>query len=142
MNEEIRNLLYRFANSFDLKAWLELQGTLADKIECDYSSLRGYVGVVTKEDYVKSREVALNELNTQHLLSNIEIHPAGDKATCLVNAVIFRQKKSGITFNSHVFYQFEVALNEEQSWKICKIKQTVFWNEGDASIHTGVKQDD
>ncbi|WP_131781422.1 hypothetical protein [Legionella gresilensis] len=70
----IFNLLFKFANSFDLKDWQRLEETLADNIECNYQDLRGEIKTYSKEDYVNSRKAALSHLPTQHLFFNLEIN--------------------------------------------------------------------
>lgn len=134
--QHIINVLSKFANSFDLKDWDRLAETLAESIECDYD-LRGVSECVSKQEFVSSRKIALNHLKTQHLFSNFEILSDNEKASCRLNAIIFRQNDQGIYFNSHVIYQFHL-LQINHQWKINKIKQSILWNEGDSSIHQGV----
>ncbi len=138
MSYVINNLLFKFANSFDLKDWEVLKTILADQIECDYQALRGTSETLNSADFIDSRKQALDHLKTQHLFSNLEITEHEKTAFCRLNAIIYRQDNAGKRFDSHVFYEFGLVKLQHDQWRINKIKQTVFWNDGDASIHKGV----
>ena len=134
--EEIRNLIFKFANSFDLKAWDVMKGLLSEKVVCDYTSLRGVTEVLTSEEYVNLRIKALSRLKTQHLFSNLEIESSGDEASCRCTAFILRKLDDDF-FNTHAIYEFTLFRKNEK-WLIGKIKQAVLWNEGNPEIHSGV----
>lgn len=135
----LSNVLFKFANSFDLKDWDGLLNTLMDQVECDYQDLRGETDTYTKIEYVNSRKEALEHLKTQHLFSNLEIRAEDECSHCRLSAIIYRRDKNGKKFDSHVIYNFELSKLLNNEWKIHKIKQVVLWNEGDSSIHKGVK---
>ncbi|MDX2346986.1 MAG: nuclear transport factor 2 family protein [Legionella sp.] len=135
----ISNLLFKFANSFDTKDWEGLESTLMDTIECDYQDLRKETGHYTKAEYVNTRKKALSTLKTQHLFSNLEFYLDKKHPDCKLSAVIYRRNKADKAFDSHVMYHFELNESARKEWKIQKIKQVVLWNEGDASIHAGLK---
>lgn len=134
----ISNLLFKFANSFDLKAWDEMERCLAEQVDCDYSGLRGTKETLRAKDYVALRKAALEPLQTQHLFSNLEIDVSDDRhePTCRCSAFILRRRGEQF-FNTHAIYEFTCVQKNEQ-WFISKIKQTVLWNEGDTAIHAGV----
>ncbi|MCX6957990.1 MAG: nuclear transport factor 2 family protein [Verrucomicrobiae bacterium] len=134
--DEIRNLIARFANSFDLKDWKGMQSLLMDNVNCDYTSLRKTKTTLTAEEYVQQRINALEKLQTQHLFSNLEISISGDQATCRCSSLILRRLQSDF-FNTHAFYEFTLFYKNDQ-WLIGKIKQEVLWNEGNPKIHAGV----
>ena len=136
--ENIRNLISKFANSFDKKDWTGLRSTLSDEVECDYSALRGNIETITGDDYVAKRINALDKLSTHHIISNYEIQSDDKNATCIASTMIWR-KQGNSEFNTHALYTFKLT-NADFGWKICAIKQEVYWNEGDASIHSGVKK--
>lgn len=133
----IANILSRFANSFDLKDWEGLRRILTDNIDIDYSDLRGKRESISNAEYVALREASLQHLKTHHLLSNVDIQINGNTANCTASAVIFRTLNSEY-FNSHVIYRFGLT-KTDSSWLISSIQQSVLWNEGNASIHSGVK---
>ncbi len=137
LNSDISNTLSKFANSFDLKNWTDLQNTLDDVVECDYQDLRGKIDFISNVEYVKLRQQSLNHLKTQHLFSNLDITINKDTAHCQLNAIIFRKNELNQIFNTHAIYNFYL-IRINKSWKINRIKQTVLWNEGDATIHQGV----
>lgn len=137
ISDQIRNVIYRFANAFDEKDWDSMRSVLADRIECDYSHLRGSKKCLTKSDYVALRKNALGELMTQHLFSNLEIDLVGDVANVCLTAMIFRCSQDGVHFNTHAMYRMGLGM-EAGHWTINKIQQKVLWNDGDPSIHTGV----
>jgi len=65
---EIRRLIARFANAFDLKAWDALEACLADSLATDYSDLRGTAPeVMSRQRFVETRRTALDQLQTHHL---------------------------------------------------------------------------
>ena len=136
--QSIANVLFKFANSFDLKNWQDLENLMMDEVDCDYQDLRGQSGVYSKEEYVNLRKQSLDHLKTHHLFSNLEIVSQEKQAFCKVSAIIYRKDMKGICFNSHVIYDFELMQLSTANWKIKKIKQLVLWNEGDASIHKGI----
>ncbi|CDZ77372.1 Scytalone dehydratase [Legionella massiliensis] len=135
----VSNILFKFANSFDLKDWDGLENTLMDDVECDYQDLRGKKNTYTKIEFVNLRKETLGHLKTQHLFSNLEIRSEEKSAYCRLSAIIYRQDKDGKKFDSHVIYNFELCKSSNSEWKIQKIKQIVLWNEGDSTIHKGVR---
>ncbi|MTI32133.1 nuclear transport factor 2 family protein [Xanthovirga aplysinae] len=133
--DQIRNTINKFANSFDKKDWEGLKSVLDEKIQCDYSSLRGRKEEITSESYVQKRMEALRELNLHHLISNHEIIVEGKKAQCTASAMIWRRQGEKY-FNTHAIYFFRLRWVQDK-WLISEIRQDVLWNEGDASIHSG-----
>src|SRR5881296_225987 len=76
---EIRRLIGRFANAFDLKAWDALEACLTESLATDYSDLRGTPPeVMARRCFVEMRRAALERLQTHHLLGNYEITVDGD----------------------------------------------------------------
>jgi hypothetical protein len=142
MNEdmlEIQKVIARFATSFDLKDWSELEACLTESLYTDYSDLRGTPPhTVTATDYVSARREALDQLKLHHLVSNYEVDfNDANTATCRASMVVWR-KSDEEEFTSHCVYTFQLTkLNSD--WKINSITQKVLWNEGKASIHKGVK---
>lgn len=134
----INNLLFKFANSFDLKDWDGMESCLAPQVDCDYSGLRGKKETLMAKEYVALRKEALEPLQTQHLFSNLEIDVSDDRhqATCRCSALILL-RRGELFFNTHAVYEF-ACVQKNKRWLISKIKQTVLWNEGDAEIHSGV----
>ncbi len=135
--DEIRNLIARFANSFDLKDWKAMQLLLMEQVCCDYTSLRKTKMTLTAEEYVQQRIDALEKLQTQHLLFNLEISISDDQATCRCSAFILRRLQEDF-FNTHAVYKFTLFYKNDR-WLIGKIKQEVLWNEGNPEIHSGLK---
>lgn len=137
MEQQVKNTIYRFGNSFDTKDWELLESTLDREITCDYTDLRGSIDILTSAEYVKKRIDALDVLSTQHLFANLEIDIEESQAQCRLSAVIFRSK-GGVVFNTHAVYLFKLhRVNDD--WRIYFIKQKVLWNEGDSGIHSGAK---
>ena len=134
---EINNTLSRFANSFDLKDWKTLKSVLAENVNVDYADLRGKMETLSRDQYVAQREAALQELNTHHILSNIDIEMKNGGAIVAASAMIYRSLGEEY-FDSHVIYGFKLEMINS-SWRITSIKQTVLWNEGNSKIHTGAR---
>lgn len=134
---EISNVIYKFANCFDLKDWATLKSLLCEEIICDYKGLRGKTELLSPGAYVESRIYALQALKTQHLFSNLEIYYSDIETNCRCQAYILRSNDQDY-FNTHAIYQFTLV-PILQSWKIGKIKQDVLWNEGNSNIHKGIK---
>jgi hypothetical protein len=131
----VARVVSRFANSFDLKDWQSLEELLTESVEIDYADLRGEVGAVSRTDYVAKRRIALQTLDTHHLLSNAEIEVDGETATCRISGLIQRRRDERF-FHSHVIYLFRLE-RSSGSWRIQAITQRVLWNEGDPSLHGG-----
>jgi len=137
VRDTINNLLFKFANSFDLKDWDGMESCLAPQVDCDYSGLRGKKETLTVKEYVALRRSALEPLQTQHLFSNLEIDISDDahQTRCRCSALILRRRGEQF-FNTHAIYEF-VCVQKNKRWLLSKIKQTVLWNEGDSTIHSG-----
>lgn len=136
---KIQQLIARFANSFDVKAWDELQACFTESLYTDYSDLRGSPPeTISASEYVKSRRETLDHLKLHHLVSNYETDfPDANSATCRASMVVWR-KTDAEDFITHCVYIFQlIKLNG--SWKISGITQKVLWSEGTSSIHKGVK---
>jgi hypothetical protein len=135
---EILQLVNRFTNSFDLKAWKDMKECLADTLYVDYSALRGSSPeTMGKERFVDLRRAALESLLTHHLAANHDISVEGVRGCARVSMVIFRKNRDGEVLNTHCFYVFEVN-KEKGPWRINAITQQVFWNDGNPSIHEGI----
>ena len=137
--EDIRKTIARFANSFDLKDWALMESTLADDLTVDYSDLRSEpLKQTTAREFTQACREALDALDTQHIISNLEITVDGKLASVGASSVIFRTS-DGLVFNTHGRYHFRLSEDQNRGWVIAGIKQTVLWNEGDSHIHSGVK---
>ena len=136
---DIKKLLARFANSFDLKDWDGLLACLAETVHTDYSDQRGTAPeTVSATRYVQDRRAALEKLQTHHLGGNYEIKYSDPfNATCRVSMVIWRKADAEV-FNTHCIYTFTV-IKDAAGWKINAITQKVLWSEGQAAIHSGAK---
>lgn len=139
----IQEVIIRTAMAMDLRDWELLHGCFLDSILTDYSDLRGDPpAIISADDYVAKRKIALSPLKTQHLSSNHLITIDGDTAHCSSQMVIYRRKltDAGMShFDTHCHYEYSLQ-RTESGWKISRIKQVVFWNEGDATIHSGAKK--
>jgi 3-phenylpropionate/cinnamic acid dioxygenase small subunit len=136
---KIQRLIARFANSFDVKAWDELQACFTESLYTDYSDLRGTLPeTITSKEYVKLRREALDHLKSHHLVGNYEIDFLDSStATCRASMVVWR-KSDTEDFVTHCVYVFQ-ALYASETWKISEITQKVLWSEGTSSIHKGAK---
>lgn len=135
----IQELTAKFANSFDLKDWDGLQSCFTESVYTDYSDLRGAPPqTVSAADYVQSRRESLDHLKLHHLVSNYEIDfPDTGGATCRASMIVWRKSEME-EFTSHCVYNFQL-IQQSGEWKISGITQKVLWNDGKASIHSGVK---
>ena len=138
--ENIRTTIARFANSFDLKDWALMESALAEELTVDYSDLRGGPPEeITAREYAEARREALEALDTQHIIGDLEITVDGKRAAVEASSMIFRTS-DGMVFNTHARYHFGLSHDQDRGWVIDRIKQTVLWNEGDPGIHSGVKK--
>jgi hypothetical protein len=136
----VHQLLNRFSNSFDLKAWDTLRNCLADSLHTDYSELRGTPPeTMTGDRFVELRRVFLNSLKTHHLNGNHEITITGNQGSARVSTIIFRKDESGEVLNTHCLYFFGLS-KTSGSWLITSITQKVFWNDGNTKIHQGIEK--
>ena len=134
----ITQLVARFAHSFDLKNWDRLGECLADRVDTDYSDLRGAPPeTLTRERFVELRRAALQDLSTHHLAGNVEVAVQGKTGSATVSMVIFRRSDDGQMLNTHCVYTLGLA-KEHGTWRIRSIVQRVLWSDGDKSIHRGI----
>ena len=135
----IQELIAKFANSFDVKDWDGLHSCFTQSIFTDYSDLRGTPPeTLSATDYVRSRRESLDHLRLHHLVSNYEIDFSDTGgATCRASMVVWRKSETE-EFTSHCLYIFQLA-QQNGEWKISSITQKILWNDGKASIHSGVK---
>ena len=137
---EIRRLIGRFANSFDLKAWDTLEACLAEALATDYSDLRGTPPeVVARQRFVEMRRTALDRLQTHHLSGNYEVTVDGDRGRCRASMMIWRRDDEARVLNTHCLYDFEVS-RSAVGWRISSITQKVLWSDGDWAIHSGIQK--
>lgn len=137
---EIQQLIHRFSNSFDLKDWPRLEQCLASEIDTDYGDLRGTPPErMDASRYVGLRQAALEELKTHHLCGNHEITVANREATCRTSMTIDRfDPRNQERFTTHCHYLFSLQKTGD-GWKISGIIQKILWNEGNPSIHAGLR---
>ena len=137
--QEIQELIARFATSFDLKDWDELQSCLTESLYTDYADLRGTPPeTLTASEYVRLRRESVGHLKMHHLVSNYEIDFAdSNTAACRASMVVWRTSGED-EFTSHCLYTFRLV-RQDGGWKINSISQKVLWNEGNASLHKGSK---
>ena len=139
----VQEIIIRTATAIDLRDWDMLRSCLLDAIMVDYRDLRGESPTIIAADaYVTQRREALTPLYTQHLSSNHLITIDGDTARCSSQMVIYRRKQTDngmVHFDTHCHYEHTLQ-HTESGWKIASIKQTILWNEGDASIHSGARK--
>lgn len=134
----LRDLVNRFANTFDLKDWQGMQACLYSKVDTDYSDLRGTPPeTLTAKRFVELRKKALTPLATQHLMGNHVIEADGDCAQATVSCVIFRKSTDSRALNTHCVYFFGFKRGAE-GWKISAIRQKVLINDGDTAVHSGI----
>ncbi len=137
--EAIHKTIASFASSFDLKDWALMESTLANDLTVDYSDLRGEAPKqITAREFTQARRDALAALDTQHIIDNLEITVDEARASVAASSMIFR-RLGNLNFNTRARYQFRLSKDQDRGWVIAGIRQTVLWNEGDSSIHSGVK---
>jgi hypothetical protein len=131
---EIQETISSFMNSFDLKDWTRMKEVLADMILVDYSDLRGdEIQQISANQYIAMRVELHEKLHLHHLITNFEVDVGGRSATVLASCLIFRRSGSE-EFNTHALYEFGLLLDENDNWKINRIKQVVLWSQGDLEI--------
>jgi hypothetical protein len=131
---EIQEVISSFMNSFDLKDWTRMKDVLAETILVDYSDLTGdEIREISAEQYIARRVNLHEKLHIHHLITNFEVDVGGRSATVLASCLIFRQS-GGQEFNTHALYEFGLLQDDNDNWKINRIKQVVLWNEGDLAI--------
>jgi SnoaL-like domain len=135
---EVANALNRFMNCFDLKDWRQMADLLENRLQIDYSDLRGgSPSEVSADEYLRTRSDALQALSTHHQLTNLDISVSGDSASAAASCMIHRRRGEKF-FNSHAFYRFRLRVSGGV-WRISAISQHILWNEGDRTIHAGAK---
>ena len=134
----VQQLIARFANSFDAKAWEALGACLASTVYTDYSDLRGTAPeTMSRERFVELRRTALEPLKTHHLAGNVEVRLEGTRGVAKASMVIHRRGSADDRFDTHCLYEFGVE-KAAQGWTICSIVQKVLWSDGQSAIHRGI----
>jgi SnoaL-like domain len=137
----VQRTLSRFMNCFDRKEWAALAQLLAERVHVDYFDLRGEPPrTIAAGDFVEARRAALHAIDTHHLISNFDVAVHGPSADAGASCLIHR-RDGAAHFTSHAMYAFRLERRSD-GWVIAAIKQTILWNDGDASIHSGAKRDD
>jgi hypothetical protein len=137
----VQRTLSRFMNCFDRKDWVGMTPLLADSIHVDYSDLRGEAPrTIAATEFVEARRSALHAIDTHHLIGNFDVEVHGPSADARASCVIFR-RNAAAHFTSHAMYAFRLERRAD-GWTIAAIKQTILWNDGDASVHSGAKRND
>lgn len=135
---DLRQLVARYANCFDLKDWDGLGHCLASNLFTDYSDLRGTPPeTMSRERFVELRRTALHDLQTHHLSGNVEACLTEKSAKLKVSMVIYRRNEAGETLDTHCLYFFGAEYGEA-GWVINSIVQKVFLSDGWAGIHKGI----
>jgi hypothetical protein len=137
----IHDLLTRFFQAFDDKAWPALRECLCDEVFADYSSFREVqAAMIPADTYVEQRRIALQALDMQHNFLNlrVELDPAADAATARCNYIVHRFHPSldgdDRHFHSYGHYFF-AFVNVTGRWRISRITQSLLRNRGDREIH-------
>jgi SnoaL-like domain len=138
--QEIVDTIVRWAYALDTKDWAAARACFTNEVETDYSDPRGTSPTrLTAEAFVELRRRAHEKLMTQHLSTNHLVTLDGDQATCVSATLIHRldpERQSDNTFDTLAHYT-HTLVRTPAGWRIARIKQSVVWNRGNASIHTG-----
>ncbi|MEE4144419.1 MAG: nuclear transport factor 2 family protein [Halieaceae bacterium] len=128
---EIQDLVYRYAELVDNKAFDELAHLFTADAHVDYSAFGGSVGNL-EETLTFLRAAVTNELfpNTQHLNANVQVTLAGDTATGRV--MCFNPMEMALPGGEpHTFFLGLWYLDEyrrtEQGWRICRREEQKSW---------------
>lgn len=141
--QAILTTIYQFYRAFDEQDWVLLRACLADTIDTDYASLRRTPPTRhSADEYIRLRQISLQQLQTQHLCLTPIIIVEGEQASCRCNFIIHRwpvDPKDQRFFHSYGYYEYRLIC-VASVWQISSIKQIVLRNEGDATLHRGVPQ--
>ncbi len=78
-----------------------MESALAEELTVDYSDLRGDPPrEITAREYAQARREALEALDTQHIIGNLEITVDGKRASVGASSMISRSL-DGLVFNTH-----------------------------------------
>jgi hypothetical protein len=137
----IHDLLTRFFQAFDDKAWPALRACLCDEVFTDYSSFREVqAAMISADTFVEQRRMALQALDMQHNFLNlrVELDSAAVAATARCNYIIHRFQPSldgdDRYFHSYGHYLF-AFVNVTGRWSISRINQHLLRNQGERQIH-------
>ena len=123
-DRKISDLISQFMESLDRKDFVKLKEILNPEIHVDYSSFRAErPGIISSGEFVEKGQSALENLDTQHLFSNLEIEIKDDEAVARCNFHIARKQKGGDKeFSSEGSYVFTL-IPWDRSWVISGIVQ-------------------
>ena len=136
----VQERIAHFANMLDLKDWDAVQNCFTEMVYSDYSDLRGTPPeTIQASEYVRLRRESLTPIKVHHLVGNFETNFSDkNSAICRASMLIWR-KVDAQEFITHCVYTFQLV-RQDADWKISGVTQKVLWNDGAASIHSGVKQ--
>lgn len=127
------------ANAFDAKDWARLRACLAAELDVDYSDFRGEPPRrISADEYVAARQRTLAGLRTLHISTNHAVQVEGDRARCVSAYRIYRVDPAGAEGQNRLdtagAYEHGLV-RSPAGWRICRIKQTVVVNTGNARVH-------
>ncbi|MCG8475139.1 MAG: nuclear transport factor 2 family protein [Cytophagales bacterium] len=134
--EEILETISRLCEAYDKKNFLVVKTCLTDQVDVHFvSPQKTKSNLYQANEFAKSREQALKDLDTEHLHLNHRIKGDKKAAVCLCDFETYRYSNSQTDYY-HSFGQYEYELlNTEEGWKIKTIREKTTRTEGNHTIH-------
>ncbi len=137
---EIINTVNQVGMTADLRDWKACRNCFTDQVDVDYTSLiGGQPAMVSADDLIESWSQQLSGLKTtQHMITNHAVTLNGDTATCISQFQaqhLLPNDTGGPLWTLGGIYHHEL-MHTNNGWKVCKMKMTATWAEGNQQIMT------
>lgn len=128
---ELQDLVYRYAQLIDSKAFDQLREIFTADAHIDYSAFGGSVGDLEETiAFLKAAVTAELFPDTQHLNANVQVALAGDTASGRVmcfNPMVMTMPEGGErTYFLGLWYQDDYR-RTGQGWRICQRREQRSW---------------
>ncbi|MFN8345604.1 MAG: nuclear transport factor 2 family protein [Spirosomataceae bacterium] len=134
----IKKTVIAVFNGSDKHQWDAVKHSFADEVQLDYSSLNGQPAAPVKvDDIITDRSHFLPKFKfTLHLITNIEIHLQGGKATVFCKGEALHclpHAEGGEVWKVYGTYDIELAKLGEH-WKITGLRFNLMHQEGNINL--------
>lgn len=125
-------------NSTDQQEWSKVQASFAQKVTIDYSSMNGNPPAEMKPiDVINSwKSILPGFSSTHHQLGNFQVTTQGKSAHvfCYGTASHYLENEQGNLWLVVGTYDFELARDDSNTWKISSMKFNFNYQDGNLSL--------
>lgn len=137
--ESIREVVTRFAWSFDRSDWTAMRTLLAEHVQVDYSGVSGAEPelVPAPEQIARWQEFVGPLHSWQHMTSMPVIELAADRATAHVNVVAWLRRDDATgpsVASSGGTWTFDLTRDADDAWRISSMTAKASWFDGNQTV--------